>query len=59
MKKTTTYTIEELLRKNSGNKELQEIDWTEKKDDVEFALSSILGGDWSVHKKNKTVTNLY
>ena len=59
MKKTTTYTIEELLRKNSGNKELQEIDWTKKKDDVEFALSSILGGDWSVHKKNKTVTELW
>ncbi len=52
------YTIDELLRKNSGNKELQEIDWTEKKDDIEFNLSSILGGDWSVNKKNKTVTEL-
>jgi hypothetical protein len=58
MKKMFMYTIDELLRKNSGNKELQEIDWTEKKDDIEFNLSSILGGDWSVNKKNKTVTEL-
>jgi hypothetical protein len=59
MKKTTTYTIQELLSKHPHNQDLQKIDWTKKKDDVEFALSSILGGDWSVNKKNKTVTNLH
>ena len=58
MKIKTTYTIDELLNKNSGNKELQLLDWTEKKDEIEFNLSSILGGDWSVNKKNKTVTEL-
>jgi uncharacterized membrane protein len=55
MKKTTTYTIQELLSKHPHNQDLQKIDWTKKKDDVEFALSSILGGDWTVNKKNKTV----
>ena len=58
MKKMFMYTIDELLRKNSGNKELQEIDWTEDKDEIEFALSSILGGDWCVDRKNKTVIEL-
>lgn len=59
MKITTTYTIQELLSKHPHNQDLQKIDWTGVKDDIEFDLSSILGGDWSVHKKNKTVTNLH
>ncbi len=59
MKIATTYTIQELLSKHPHNQDLQKIDWTKKKDDVEFDLSSILGGDWSVHKKNKTVTELW
>jgi len=58
MKIKTTYTIDELLSKHSGNKELQEIDWTGDKDEIEFALSSILGGDWMVDRQNKTVTEL-
>ena len=55
MKTTNTYTIQELLSKHPHNQDLQKIDWTKKKDDIEFALSSILGGDWTVNKKNKTV----
>ena len=58
MNTTTTYTIQELLSKHPHNQDLQKIDWTKKKDDVEFDLSSILGGDWMIDRLNKTVTEL-
>ena len=58
MKITTTYTIQELLSKHPHNQDLQKIDWTGVKDDIEFALSSILGGDWMIDRQNKTVTEL-
>ena len=59
MNKTTTYTIQELLNKYPANKELKTLDWTKDKDDLEFDLSSIIGGDWMVDRHNNTVTNLY
>jgi hypothetical protein len=58
MKIATTYTIQELLSKHPHNQDLQKIDWTGVKDDIEFALSSILGGDWMIDRQNKTVTEL-
>jgi hypothetical protein len=55
---TRTYSIDELLKKNTGNKDLQNLDWDLDLPDLEFNISSILGGDWEVDKDNKTVTEL-
>ena len=59
MNKTTTYTIQELLNKYPANKELKTLDWSKDKDDLEFDISSIIGGDWIVDRQNNTVTNLH
>ena len=56
---STTYTIQELLNKYPANKELKTLDWTKDKDDLEFDLSSIIGGDWMADRHNNTVTNLH
>lgn len=58
MNTTTTYTIQELLNKFPAYAELKTIDWSKAKDDIEFDLSSIIGGDWMVDRHNNTVTNL-
>ncbi len=59
MKTSTTYTIQELLNKFPAIAELKTLDWSKDKDDIEFDLSSIIGGDWMVDRQNKTVTNLH
>ena len=59
MKTSTTYTIQELLNKFPANTELKILDWSKDKDDIEFDLSSIIGGDWMVDSQSNTVTNLH
>jgi hypothetical protein len=59
MNKTTTYTIQELLNKFPANAELKTIDWSKDEGELEFDLSSIIGGDWMVDRQNNTVTNLH
>ena len=59
MNNTTTYTIQELLNKFPANADLKNLDWSKDESELEFDLSSIIGGDWMVDRQNNTVTNLH
>jgi hypothetical protein len=59
MNNTTTYTIQELLNKFPANADLKTLDWSKDESELEFDLSSIIGGDWMVDSRNNTVTNLH
>jgi len=52
------YTIQELLTKNSNNRELQTLNWDRSTSDVEWDVSSILGGDWEYNKEKQTIERI-
>lgn len=58
MKVTQQYSIEELLQKNSNNDELQNLVWNREISEVEWDVSSILGGDWEYNKDEQTITRI-
>ena len=54
------YTLEELLNEHTRKQDFQKIDWSGDKDDISFALSSLLGGSyWVFDRQNKTVSQQF
>jgi hypothetical protein len=58
MRTKQQYTIQELLTKNSSNRELQTLDWNRKISDVEWDISCLLGGDWKYNKKKQIIERI-
>jgi hypothetical protein len=55
-----SYTLEELLNEHTCKQDFKKIDWNGDEDDVSFALSLILGGNyWSYDRQTKIVSQQY